>query len=147
MFLREPFSISSSFHFFLFPFFHVFVSSDVFMVGCIFSLHCFFTFFQYFVFVLLPRVLRIWECIFYSQAFFTLHSLLLLWRLPWDCHFYLEGCRASHWGSKHRHGPSVCLNHTVLGNYMISSELHLNLSKFIDKLLVGNSVINFKHFS
>ena len=27
--------------------------------------------------------------------------------------FFLECCRASHLGSKHRRGPSGCLNHTV----------------------------------
>ena len=31
----------------------------------------------------LPRVLRIWESIFYSQVFFTLQSFLLALRLPW----------------------------------------------------------------
>ena len=30
----------------------------------------------------LPRVLQIWESIFYSQVFFTLHSFLLFSRLP-----------------------------------------------------------------
>ena len=33
----------------------------------------FFTFLRYFC-VAVPRVLRIWESFFYSQAFFTLHS-------------------------------------------------------------------------
>ena len=32
----------------------------------------------------LPRVLRIWESIFYSQAFFTLHFFLLVLKLPWE---------------------------------------------------------------
>ena len=30
----------------------------------------------------LPRVLRVWESVFYSQAFFTLHSFLLLQGFP-----------------------------------------------------------------
>ena len=32
---------------------------------------------------------------------------------PGSRQFFLEGYRASHSGSKHRPGPSVCLNHTV----------------------------------
>ena len=31
----------------------------------------------------LPQVLRIWESVFYSQAFFTLHSFLLVSRPSW----------------------------------------------------------------
>ena len=41
------------------------------------------------------QVLRIWEIVFYSQAFFTLHSPLLLSRLPWGRQFNLKGSRAS----------------------------------------------------
>ena len=67
----------------------------------------------------LPRVLQIWESVFYSQAFFTLQSFPTFgttwfyqgFHGSWQ--FFLEGCRASHWGSKHRPSPSVCLNHTV----------------------------------
>ena len=107
---------------------------------------CFFI--RYFVYVLLHR-----ECygseaaFFYSQAFFTLHSLQNLPKyrecygferavftlrcylsytpsrdfaqrdiaptciyqgFPGSWHFFLEGCRASHWGSKHKLGLSVC---------------------------------------
>ena len=32
---------------------------------------------------------------------------------PGSRQFFLEGSRTSHWGSKHRPRPSVCLNHTV----------------------------------
>ena len=32
----------------------------------------------------LPRVLWIWESIFYLQAFFTSHSFLLVSRFPWE---------------------------------------------------------------
>ena len=43
----------------------------------------------------LPRVLRIWESIFYSQAFFTLHSFLLVSRPPWGRQFNLKVSKAS----------------------------------------------------
>ena len=49
----------------------------------------------------LPRVLRIWESIFYSQAFFTLHSFLLVSRPPWGRQFNLKVSRVSCWFSKH----------------------------------------------
>ena len=32
----------------------------------------------------LPQVLQLWDRVFYSQAFFTLHSSLLVLRLPWE---------------------------------------------------------------
>ena len=73
------------------------------------------------------------------------HNLLLS-RLPWGWQLHLEGCRVSQWGSKHRHCPYVCLSHTVLGNYTIKRELYSNFSKYVEKLLMGKSVINFKHF-
>ena len=67
----------------------------------------------------LPRVLRIWENVFPSPVFFTLHSFptfgttCFYQGFPGSRQFFLEGCRAIHWCSKHRSGPSVCLNHTV----------------------------------
>ena len=103
-------------------------------------------FLRYFVFVLLPWVLRIWKSVFYSQAFFTLHSFLLLSRHSWGQQSYLKGDRTSYWGLKHTPNSSVRLNPTVFSNYMISSKLYLNLSKYGDKLLVGKSLINFKHY-
>ena len=72
-------------------------------------------FVKYFDFVV-ARVLRIWESIFYSQALFTLHSFPTFGTnrfyqdFPGSRQFFLEGCKVSHWGSKHRPGPSVCLN-------------------------------------
>ena len=75
-------------------------------------------FFRCFVFVLLYRM-----CHGFERAFFTLSRCLLtllpdIWHdlllsmLPWCGQFCLEGCSAFNWGSKHRPGPSVCLNHT-----------------------------------
>ena len=67
----------------------------------------------------LPRVLRIWENVFSSPVFFTLHSFpnfgttCVCQGFPGSRQFFLEGCRAIYWCSKHRSGPSVCLNHTV----------------------------------
>ena len=59
----------------------------------------------------LPRVLRIWESVFYSRAFFTLHSFLLVSRHPWGRQFNLKVSRPSCWSSKHSPGPAICLNH------------------------------------
>ena len=61
--------------------------------------------------VILPRVLRISESAFYSQAFFTLHSFLLVSRPPWGWQFNLKVSRASCWFSNHSHGPAICFNH------------------------------------
>ena len=60
-----------------------------------------------------PRELFLLYGIFYLPFLLIIWHHLLLSRLTWDRHFCLEGCRASHWGSKHIPGPSVCLNHTV----------------------------------
>ena len=45
----------------------------------------------------LPWVLRIWESVFYSPAFFTLHSLLLASRPSWGRQFNLNISRVSCW--------------------------------------------------
>ena len=54
---------------------------------------------------LLPRVLRIWDSVFYSHLFFALHSFLLLSRPPW-APVYL---RASCWSLKHQHRADYCV--------------------------------------
>ena len=56
---------------------------------------------------LLPRVLRIWEGVFYFQTFFTLHSFLLLSRPPQAGQFTLKGSRASCWSLRHSPGPTA----------------------------------------
>ena len=55
----------------------------------------------------LPRVLRIWESIFYCQAFLSLHSFLLVLRLSWGWLFNLKVSRASCWSLKHSPGPTI----------------------------------------
>ena len=59
----------------------------------------------------LPRVLRIWESVFYSQEFFTLHSFLLVSRTPWGWQFNLKVSKASCWSLKHSSDPTISLNH------------------------------------
>ena len=132
----------------MFSFIYVFISSCFHFFRCFrvfsllitfvhFTLHCFFTVCQVLHFCVVElQVLQIWKGVFYSQAFFNLHSFLLFARLACGRQFCLEGCRSSHWASKHRLGPSVCLNHTDFVNYMINRELHSNLSKYVDKLPV-----------
>ena len=61
--------ISWCFHFFMFLILQMFLLLTAFVHFTVSLL-----FVRYFVFVLLPRVLRIWESVSYSQAFFTLHS-------------------------------------------------------------------------
>ena len=121
-------------HFFLFSFLSVFTSS------CFCLLKFFFT-----LCVVTASALDVRENFLLSGSFYLTHVLLLS-MLPLGWQFSLEGCRSFHWGS-HWPGPSVCLNNTVFGNYMRSSELFLNFSKYFEKLLVGKSLINFKHFS
>ena len=62
----------------------------------------------------LSQVLRIWESVFHSHAFFTLHSFLLVLRLPWGRQFNLKFSRDSCWSSKHSPGLAICLNHSNL---------------------------------
>ena len=58
----------------------------------------------------LPGVLRIWESIFDSQAFFTVQSFLFFFsRLPWGQQFNRKVSRVSYWSSKHRPSPTICL--------------------------------------
>ena len=72
-------------------------------------------------FTVLPRVLRIWESVFYYHVFFTLHSFPTFGRtclfqgFPGSPQFFVEGCRASLWGLKHRPSPFICLNYTAKG--------------------------------
>ena len=160
-FLGEPFRdffitvsldvfISSCFLFFMFSFLYVFISSDLF--GCFHCwLHMFTSLFPQCFFTIYSLLCCYCECYGFEREGFTLRSFipnnlyLLLSRLPWGRQFCLEGWMVSHWGLKHRPSPSVCLNHTVFGNYMISREL--NIWKYVDKLLVVKSLINLKHFS
>ena len=141
MFLGEEplgFFISSCFHFFLFSFLLVFISS------------CF-RFFRCFYYWL--HLCCYCECYGFEKEFFTFRRFLsytpflFLSRLPWSRSYSLEGCRASHWDSKHRPRPYFCLNNTRFSNYMINREFYLNLSKYVDKLLLVKSFINFKHIS
>ena len=60
---------------------------------------------------LVPRVLRIWESVFYSQALFTLRSFLLVLRPSRGRQFNRKVTRASRRSSKHSPGPAICLNH------------------------------------
>ena len=66
-----------------------------------------------------PQVLRIWENFFYPETFFNLHYFPTFGTtcfhqvFPGSQRFFHEGCRASHWGSKHRPSPCLCLNHIV----------------------------------
>ena len=54
--------------------------------------------------------------------------------------FFLEGYRASHCGSKHRPGPSICLNHKMFHNQNNKKKFYLNMSKYVDKLLIVKSI-------
>ena len=117
--------ISWCFHFFMFSFLQMFLLLTIFVHFIVFSFLCYYR-----------------ECYEFERAFFTLRWFLSYtpslqnslrpavqaWRL-----------QTSVWDSKHRLGPSVCLNHSVFGNYMINRELYLKFSKYVDKLLVGKS--------
>ena len=59
----------------------------------------------------LPQVLRIWESVFYYQAFLTLHSFLHVSRLPWGRQFNLKVSRASCWSLKHSPAVIIHLSH------------------------------------
>ena len=80
-------------------------------------------------FAKVPQVLRIWENFFYPETFFNLHSFptfgttCFYHGFPGSRHFFHEGCRASHWGSKHRPSPYLCLNHILFSKkyYLVGS--------------------------
>ena len=57
----------------------------------------------------LPRTLRFWVGIFYSQGFFLPYASCVYQGLPGSRQFFLEVFRDSCWSSKQRIGPSVCL--------------------------------------
>ena len=141
--------ISSRFHFYSFTFFpvfilHVIVFLDVFTLDCICLLHCFFT-----VVVVIASATDLRDCLLLSDVFYLklLPKIwhLLLSRYSWGRQFSLDDCRYQ--SLKHRFCPSVCLNHLVFDSYMISRKLYLNLSKYVDKLLVVKSLINFQHIN
>ena len=141
MFLGEPlgFFISSCFYFFMFLFLQMFLLLIAFVHFTFFSLCLSGT-----LFFCCYR-----ECYGFEGGFFTLHSFLLLSRLPGGGSSALKIAGSKlrfHWGSKHRPSPSVCLNHTLFANNMISRELFINLSKHVDKLLVAKSFINLSKF-
>ena len=128
--------IFSCFHFFMFSFLQMFLLSMHFLTSL-----CFFTA----VFAAIASATDLKEVFFTLRQLFTLQPFLLLLRLPWVWQFSVEGCKAFYWSLKHRPNPSICLNHAVFGNYMISRKLYLNLSKYVDKLLMVKSLINVKH--
>ena len=66
---------------------------------------------------------------------------------PGSWQFFLEGCRASHHGSKHSLSPVVCLNHMAIHKYLIHTELYLNFSKYGDQLLVVKSLANILKYA
>ena len=104
--------------------------------------------FNHFV-IFLPLALRFWVGIFYPQAFFTLpyFSTFLAQPafykdFPGSWKLFLEICRASHWSSKNRPGPSFCL---IDSNPQSSMHLkfvfiHVNITKF---LLVVKTLIKY----
>ena len=53
---------------------------------------------------------------------------------------FLEGYKAFRYGLKHSFRPTVCMNYTVVHEYMINTEFYLTLSKYTDKLLVVMSL-------
>ena len=55
----------------------------------------------------LPRVLQIWESVFYFQAFFTLHFFLLVLRDSYGRQFNLKVSRVSCWSLKRSPGSTI----------------------------------------
>ena len=66
---------------------------------------------------------------------------------PGGWQFFLEGCRASHRGTKHSLSPTLCLNYMVILKYLTNAELYLTFSKYADILLVVKSLINIVKFA
>ena len=121
-------------NFSFFTFFRCFIFHSsgiyVFHLSWVFPFFTFLTCFLFhisrvFSFFHLVRVFLYRECYRRERAICTLRRLLpytlfptfdttcFYQGFPGSQQFSLEGCRASHWGSKHRPGPSVCLNRNV----------------------------------
>ena len=164
--------ISSRFHFFMFSFLLIFVSFYfAFLLFSFLQMLSLLIAFVYFIvsglFVLLPQVLRIWESVFYSDGFFTLHSLsaFIIASLgpefqPWRgkrfsltfktriqsiCFFETFSVRLrTKWLWVRVQLQSL---HSVFFIYIISTEFYLNLLNYIDKLLEAKNLITFAHIN
>ena len=66
---------------------------------------------------------------------------------PGSWQFFLEECRTSHRGAIRSLSRTVCLNHTVILNYLINAELYLTFSKYVDKLLLVVNIVKFAYFN
>ena len=110
---------------------------------------CFFAaFYQVLRFVLLYRECYGFErAFYYSQAFFTLHSFTTFGTtcfyqdFPGSWQFFIEDCSASHWVSKYRPSPSVCLDQTVFSKKVLVSRFYLCVK------VLWNTISNFFRFS
>ena len=139
------------FHFFMFSFLLVFTSSrfHFFSFSFLFVLISFH--FHFLLFSLFRSFFIV--CVTASATFFILRRFLpytpfcLYQGFPGAGSSSLKVAGLPTEASKNKSTPFACLHHTVFGSYMISGELYLNLSNYVDKLLVGKSLINFKHFS
>ena len=119
------------------------------------------------LFVLLPQVLRIWESVFYSQGFFTLHSFpaFIIASLgpavqPWRWKRFSLTFKTRTQSICFFETFSVCLRtkllwvriqlqslHSMFFIYIISTEFYLNLLNYIDKLLEAKNLITFTHIN
>ena len=111
----------------------VFVSSDVFIIDStiiiiiiICSLHSFFFVCQVLCFCVVTASDTDMQERFLPYTPSNIWHNLLSSRFHWGRHFSFECCRASHRGSNHRPGPSVCLNHTVFSKcYYLMGSIYL----------------------
>ena len=149
MFLGELFRF---FYFLVFWFLFVFVSSYFRFFRCFyFWLHLFTSLLLHCLWgTLFLCCYR--ECYGFDRAFFTLRHFL-----PNTPSCFYQGFPGANSSDLEVVGPPLrfeiqnCsiyfLNHTVFGSYIIIRELYLNLSKYVDKLIVAKILINFKHIS
>ena len=131
----------SYFHFFLFSFLLVFVSSKCFYCW----LHLFISLF--FHCLLLLRVLLIWKSTFYSPLLFTLYSFPAFIKASLGPAVLLWGLQTFP-PRLETQGQPICLfeSHCIRWLYDKYGTL-LNLLKYADKSLVVKSLINFKHIN
>ena len=59
------------------------------------------------------RELFLFSGVFYLTPLSTFGTIYFYQGFPGSQQFFPRDCRASHWRSKHRPCPCVCLNHTV----------------------------------
>ena len=134
---------------FLFGCFHCFQWLNFFISPTLFTMTAFLLLFiRYFVLCCcIASATDLRELFIILRRFFTLHSFptfgttCFYQDFPGSWQFFIEDCSTSHWGSKYRPSPSVCLDQTVFSKKVLVSRFYLCVK------VLWNTISNFFRFS